>query len=471
MIGGAMYTTIKTLWQKKLNISQIAKATGHDWKTVKKVITDIESGQEHPLEQIRIKLLDDYTEQIVKLIEEGLSGVRIHEKIQELGSKASYATVKNYVSTIKNRPDIFMRLHSQPGEEAQVDFGYVGFTPDNTDKKRKTWVFNMKLSYSRYDYYEKVYDQKVETFIRCHINAFEYFVGIPEYVKIDNLKAAILEASFYEPIYQELYKRFSEHFGFKPLPCRIYTPNDKGKVEAGIKYVKNNFFAGRTFKNSDDLNKRLRHWQDTTCNTRVHGTTKQIPKEVFETEEKQKLLELPLEPFNMSKVGTRKVQIDCHIYVEHNYYSVPFEFVGKEVEIDLNNKLLKVSYQYNQIAVHAKLEGRGKFSTTQEHYPKYKTISEAELQNKFQIKMAEIGIYAEKIYFFAKEKQPNYWYKTIRGILSLVDKYTANIVELSCKRALAYDVYEYQRIKSICASGAYALPTEFQEVTNEHSKN
>ena len=471
MIGDAMYTTIKTLSGRGQNISQIAKATGHDWKTVKEVIRKLKAGQEYPLQQIREKKINKHKEQILEWIEEGLSGLRIHEKILGMGEQISYSSVKNYLVDLKGNQNIFMRLHSQPGEEAQVDFGYVGITLDNLGKKRKTWVFNMKLSCSRYDFYEKVYDQKVETFIRCHINAFEYFGGIPEYVKIDNLKAAILEASFYEPIYQELYKQFSEHCGFKPLPCRIYTPNDKGKVESGIKYVKNNFFAGRVFIDGNDLDKQLRYWLDNTCNVRVHGTTKQIPREVFEAEEKPKLINLPLQPFNMSKVGTRKVQIDCHIYVEHNYYSVPFEFVGREVEIELSHNLLKVIYRHKQIALHTKLEGRGKFSTINEHYPKYKVMSATELQEKFQVKMSQIGIYAEKIFFLAKKNQPNYWYKTVKGILSLVDKYTADIVELSCKRALAYEVCEYQRIKSICSSGAYALPIEFQEVNYEYSKN
>ena len=131
-------------------------------------------------------------------------------------------------------------MHTLPGEEAQVDFGYLGLTYYK-GKKRKTWVFNMRLSYSRLDYYEIVYDQRVETFIQGHINAFYYFAGIPQYVKIDNLKAAILKANFYEPIYQELYKNFAYHYGFHPLPCRVRRPNDKGKVESGIKYVKNNF--------------------------------------------------------------------------------------------------------------------------------------------------------------------------------------------------------------------------------------
>ena len=248
MIGAAMYTTIKTLWGRHKNKSMIARLTGHDWKTVAKVIKTIEEGGGYPNKKPHPRLLDIYREQIIKWMEEGLTAVRMHEKLQGMGVKIGYSTVKDYVADIKRRENIFIRVHTLPGEEAQVDFGYVGLTPGSSGKRRKTWVFNMRLSYSRLDYYEKVYDQRVETFIQCHINAFKYFGGVPEYVKIDNLKAAILNANFYERVYQRLYESFAQHYGFKPHPCRVRKPNDKGKVEAGIKYVKSNFFLGRAFK-------------------------------------------------------------------------------------------------------------------------------------------------------------------------------------------------------------------------------
>ncbi len=201
MIGLAMYITIKTLWERCRNKSQIARLTGHDWKTVAKRIKEIEEGKEYPEKKPHPRVLDPYKEQIVKWMEGKLTGVRIHEELEGIGVKVGYSTVKEYISKIRKRENIFIRIHTLPGEEAQVDFGYVGLTPDNCGKRRKTWVFNMRLSYSRLDYYEKVYDQRVETFIQCHIHAFEYFKGVPEYVKIDNLKAAILKAHFYEPIY------------------------------------------------------------------------------------------------------------------------------------------------------------------------------------------------------------------------------------------------------------------------------
>lgn len=182
-----------------------------------------------------------------------------------------------------------------PGEKAQVDFGYIGRIPDPTGKIKKAWVFCMVLCYSRLMYCEIVFNQEVKTFIRCHENAFRYFGGVPKMVKTDNLKAAILEANFYEPVYQREYQEFSKHYGFSSIPCRVKTPTDKAKIESGVKYVKNNFFKGRSLKTYEEYKDGLKSWLDEICNVRIHGTTKKIPKEVFETEEKIALLPLPIE--------------------------------------------------------------------------------------------------------------------------------------------------------------------------------
>lgn len=460
MLGGAMYTTIKTLWEKNQNKSQISRLTGHDWKTVSKVIKDIESGIEYPAKKPHPRKLDPYQEKILKWIEEDLTGVRIYEKLTESGVKVGYSTVKNYIQNIKKNKNVFVRIHTEPGKESQVDFGYVGLTPGNDGKRHKTWVFNMRLSNSRYDYYEKVYNQRVETFIQCHINAFRYYGGVPETVKIDNLKAAILEANFYEPIYQQLYKSFAEYYSFKPLPCRIYRPNDKGKVEAGIKYVKQNFFAGRKFKDGNDVDRKLKDWLENKCNKRIHGTTRKIPFEVFNSIEKSKLKPLPILDFKMCKVGKRKVYHDCHIFIEYNYYSVPFEYVGKTVDIEID-KLVRIFYKNIEIAIHTKLEGRGKYSTNISHYPKYKVISETEYQEKYQVKMSKIGPFAEQLFFLLLKNNPYNWNRVIKGVLSLVKTYTENILEQACKRAVAYNVSQYRIIKNICENGTYNLPLEF----------
>lgn len=462
MIGVAMFTTIKTLWGKNKNKSKIAELTGHDWKTVSKVVKLIESGIDYPEKKLYPRILDLHKEKIIEWLEkEGLNALKTFERLRSEGIVVGYTTVKTYIADIKKRDEIFVRIQTLPGEEAQVDFGYVGLTIDNNGKKRKTWVFNMRLSYSRFDYYQKIYDQRVETFIQCHINAFMYFGGVSETVRIDNLKAAILQANFYEPIYQRLYSNFADHYGFKIIPCRIYRPNDKGKVESGIKYVKCNFFLGRSFKNGDDLDNQLRYWLDNTCNQRIHGTTRKVPKEVFEAEEKPKLKPLPIEEFKMSQVGSRKVYHDCHVFIDYSYYSVPFEYVGKEVDIDMSKELVRIFYQTKEIAVHPRLREKGKFQTNVNHYPKYKRFSNTEYQEMYQAKMADIGPYAEQIFFMILQKHPQDWYRTVQGILSLIRSYSKEIVNLACKRAIAFGVCQYQVIKRICYNGSYNLPVEF----------
>lgn len=166
-----MYITIKTLWEKGISKSEISRLTGHDWKTVAKVIKNIQKGIEIPLKYSdRESILDPYKEKILKLLEIDLSGVRIHEELVKDGFKGTYSAVKKYIRKLKRKTNIFVRINTEPAEESQVDFGYVGLT--------------------------------VKTFIAAHINVFEEFGGITKTVKIGNLKSAILVASFYEPLYQ-----------------------------------------------------------------------------------------------------------------------------------------------------------------------------------------------------------------------------------------------------------------------------
>jgi transposase len=115
-----------------------------------------------------------------------------------------------------------------------------------TGKLRKSWAFVMTLAWSRHQYVEFVWDQKVATFLRCHRNAFEFMGGVPERVRIDNLKTAILKAVFDDPQVQQSYRECAEHYGFLIAPCRVATPEHKGKVEqGGVHYVKRNFLGGR----------------------------------------------------------------------------------------------------------------------------------------------------------------------------------------------------------------------------------
>ena len=136
MIEVAIYITIETLWKKHKNKSLIARMTGHDWKTVAKRIKEIESGKKYSKKKPHPRILDSCKEQVLKYLEEDLSAVRIHEKLQEEGVKVGYSTVKDYIGSIKKKDNIFIRIHTLPGEEAQVDFGYAGYTPFQGKKEK-----------------------------------------------------------------------------------------------------------------------------------------------------------------------------------------------------------------------------------------------------------------------------------------------------------------------------------------------
>ena len=463
MIGYAMYTTILTLWKQGKSKSAIARVTGKDRKTVRQIIQKYEQvGQETPVAMSKESSLSQYHTEIVFLLESDLSIVRIHEKLKDVGCLRSYSSLKQYIGKIKLQSNICVRFHSQPGEEAQVDFGYVGLMPDPKEKgkRKKAWVFNMRLSYSRLDYYEIVFDQTVATFIRCHENAFRSFGGVPQVVKIDNLKAGILEAHFYEPVYQRIYKQFADHCGFESLPCRVRQPQEKGKVESGIKYVKNNFFAGRHFKTYSELKAQLKEWTESYCHERIHGTTKEKPRALFETKEKDVLKPLPIKAFYMAFRGERKVHKDCHIILDHNFYSVPFKYVGKTVEVEQDAKEVKIFYEGSQIALHPHVAGKGIFSTQTAHYPKYKyyTPESPEYLSLYKDKMTSLGKETEILFSLIVKEHPRDWYRVVKGILSLRKKYSDEVINLTCKRAMAFGITHYQKIKKICESRCYHLP-------------
>ena len=376
MLEGFMYKAIIKLWKSGKSKKAISLNLGHDIKTIRKIINKYEElGISEPSLISRKSALDVHRERIVSYVESNLSNVRILEELQELGLRCSYSALTNYTRKLRISKDICVRFHTDPGVEAQVDFGYVGMQPSSDGKLRKAWVFNMRLSYSRLDYYEIVFDQKVSTFILCHMNAFKYFKGIPKEVKIDNLKSAIIEASFYEPVYQSLYERFANYYGFEIVPCRVRKPQEKGKVESGIKYIKNNFIAGRKFKNNQDLNIRLKAWLANYCNIRIHGTTKERPVDLYDKEERKALLILPLEDFKLGISYIRKPHKDCHIILDNNYYSVPYKYVGASVFIELTDKSVTIYHNNEKIAYHLRISGKGKFSTNVSHYPKYKNYS------------------------------------------------------------------------------------------------
>lgn len=461
MIRIDMYTTILTLYRNGTSIRQIAKITSAHRSTVQKIIKKYEEQKvTEPTPYRRPSEVEEWHQDITELLSQKLSAVRMHEMLCQKGFSSSYSTLTHYIRKHKIKTQTSIRLHTDPGEEAQVDFGYIGKQYDKDNKLRKAYVFNMRLGYSRYDYYEVVFDQKIETWIRCHINAFNYFGATPKIIKLDNLKSGVTKVDVYEPVYHKEYKRCADHYNVMLEACRPYQPQEKGKVESGIKYIKNNFFAGRTFKDNSDMQKQLDYWL-VNANKRTHGTTKEQPKIIFDTVEKDAMQQLPASDYELSSWHKRKVAKDCHITLDNNYYSVPSKYVGEDVEISLEYRLVKIYNDQNElVATHARSSGKGIFTTNANHYDQYKRLCPGfeEHDNHYQNEMKKIGENGILLLSEIKKSHEKQWHRPIKGIVSLRKLYSDDVIDAACRRALHFGAHSYLVVKKIIENNGYHLP-------------
>ena len=228
-------------------------------------------------------LCRDHEAFITSRLEAGLTAERIHRELRDgFGFGGSYQSVKRFAAQIRQtQPQRVQRLESAPGEEAQIDFGQGPMVKDTHGKRRRTHILRVVLSFSRKGYSEAVLRQNTETFLRCLENAFRHFGGVPKVLNVDNLKAAVLRADWFDPDINPKFEAFCRHYGTSVMPCRPYTPQHKGKVERGICYVKDSALKGHDFESLAAENAHLAHWEKTVADTRIHGTTKRQVAEHF----------------------------------------------------------------------------------------------------------------------------------------------------------------------------------------------
>jgi transposase len=242
---------------------------------------------------------EPYRALILSQLDQQLSAQRIwQDLVAEYGFTGSYDCVKRFVRRLgAGMPLPFRRLECGPGEEAQVDFGTGAPVITAEGKRRKTYVFRIVLSHSRKAYSEATFTQTTEDFFRCLENAFAHFGGVPKTLVIDNLKAAVAHPDWFDPELTPKVQAFCRHYGTVILPTKPYMPRHKGKVESGVKYVKNNALKARKFASLEEQNRFLAEWERTIADTRIHGTTKRQVGQVFEKAERAALLPLPRERF------------------------------------------------------------------------------------------------------------------------------------------------------------------------------
>jgi transposase len=338
--------------QKGMSYTELARKYHLDPRTAKKY-AESESRPVYSLSTAKPSKLDPYKEQIVQWLEEApYSAQRILEKIREQGFEGGHSIVREFVRNKKEQLDekATVRFETMPGQQGQVDWAFFEDHLVLEDGKlKKLYCFLMVLGYSRMRYIEFVTDMSTNTLIRCHQNAFRYFHGYPEEILYDNMKQVVIKRLLKQEdsTLNRQFEDFAGFYGFKPVLCRPYRGQTKGKVERTVAFVRDNFMVGIQYKSLNDLNGQALCWCN-KVNGNVHGTTGEIP---FERLKKEGLSPLSRE-YIMDKINLRRVQKDCLISFAGNQYSVPAEYVGKDVAVVGLDNMLAAYYEGLQIALH-----------------------------------------------------------------------------------------------------------------------
>jgi hypothetical protein len=341
------------------------------------------------------------------------------------------------------------RLECEPGEEAQVDFGTGAPLIGPDGKRRKTHVLRIVLSYSRKAYSQAVTRQTTENFILCLENAFGHFGGVPKRLILDNLKAAVQKADWFDPDLNPKLRSFAEHYGIAVLPNRPYKPQHKGKIERGVGYVQDNGLKGRTFPSLEEQNLFLLDWERTVADTRLHGTTRQQVGKIFTEVERSLLQPLPRERFPFFHEGRRIVHRDGHVEVDRAYYSVPPEYLGRRLWVRWDARMVRVfNDKMEQIAVHPKHEP-GRFSTDRNHIASEKItgvergaawlLSRARLIGPHSARWAEATIQTRGVQGM----------RVVQGLLSLTHRHDWAAIEKACQVAHGYSSFRLRTIRSL----------------------
>jgi transposase len=400
---------------------------------------------------------------IVAKLQQGLQAQRIYQDLTapEHGYSGSYYSVRRLVQklTAGTEPPV-RRMERPPGVEAQVDFGRGAPVVDANGKRRGTWVFRIVLSHSRKGYSEAVFHQTTDAFLQCLENALLYFGGSVQTLVIDNLRAAVSRADWFDPELCPKVRSFAEHYGLAILPTKPRTPRHKGKIENGVKYVKNNALKGRTFASLAEENRFLLEWEQTVADKRIHGTTRQQVHKLFEEVEKATLASLPTARFALFHEALRRVHRDGHVQVQGAYYSTPPEYLGQDVWARWDGRLVRLfDSRMRPITVHAQ-QAPGQFSTQQAHIVPEK-ISAIERGTSWMLGQADrIGPEAKRWAEKMLRERGIQGVRVLLGLLSLAQRHSPFRIEEACAIATSHGAYHLASLRRLITAKQPLVTTQ-----------
>ena len=403
-----------------------------------------------------------YQQLIEQKIEAGLSAQRIFQDLRDEHCFAgAYHSVQRMVQRLKaEQPLPFRRIECEPGAEAQADFGRGAPLIGADGQRRHSQVLRVAFSFSRKGYSEAFFKQDTESWLAGWENAFWAWGGVPRTLQINNTRAAVKQADWYEPELHPIITSFCQYYGTVLLPTKVRTPRHNGKVESNVGYVKGNALKGRTFPTLLAENEHLSRWERQIADLRIHGTTKKQVRQLFEIE-RPALLPLPPERFTFFHEGQRIVHRDGHVEVAQAYYSVPPEYLGHTVWVRWDSHLVRIlNAQFVEIRMHARQEP-GRFRTAHANIASQKIALVESGATALLCRVRRIGPQAARWAETVLKERSIAGVRVLVGLLALARRHSALAVEQACALACAQGVYYLRQLRALLKDPVAQAQFEF----------
>ncbi len=476
---------LKRLYRKESQ-GHIARATGRSTKTVRRYLRKAEkfgwNGDSEPDEALAQRVAASLspgpsagaTSVVAKKLsphrgdiqcwlegresERGLQLTKIHQLLLRRNVDVAYTSLYRYVVgqfDFRGPKRTVRRAEVAPGELAEVDFGRLGKIYDpETERNRFVWALIVILGFSRHQYVHAGFSQKLPDLIDGLERAWDFFGGVVKRAVIDNLKQAVVRSDRYEPEFQRTFNEYAEHRGFVIDPAVVRHAQGKPIVERAVPYVRENFFRGEQWLDLAHVQRQALHWCSEIAGRRVHGTTRQRPVVVFEQTERNALRPLSGDRFDTPKWAEGlKVHPDHHVMFAKALYSVPSFYLGKEVTVRGDSRLVRIFFKSKLIKTHPK-KHPGQRSTDYDDYPNELQAYARRDPERMVRKASNVGPQTERFMrLLLSGTFPWSKLRQAQKLMRLVAKYGSVRVESACQRALAFELINVQRVQRIVEHG------------------
>jgi len=430
---------LRYYFAEKWRVGTIACQLGHHHSTVERVVA--QAGIPKPERSARPSIIDPYLPFVVETLQQfpTLTAARLYQMVVERGYPGGPSHFRQHIAQLrpKKLPEAFLRLNTLPGEQAQVDWGHFGEVQIG-QAKRPLMAFVMVLSYSRRLFVQFFLNARTGPFLQGHVNTFKQWQSVPRVILYDNLKSAVLsrqgQAIEFNPALLEL----AAHYRFEPRPVAVARGNEKGRVERAIRYLRDNFFAGRTWTDLGDLNEQARQWSlgpamDRPC---PQDTTRSV-RAVFE-EEQAALMTLPDQPFAAAETLGVSVGKTPFIRFDMNDYSVPPEWVRRNLMVVASEQQVRILDQGQVIAEHMRHYGRQQQIIDPEHLEALRQHKQQAKSHSGQHRLFVTCAATESLLQQAVERGHPLT-TTVRRLLEALDDYGAEAFCRAVQQALDSD--------------------------------